>query len=356
MTAALFLLLWWQITPEITAHINAGMKAKAAGDLDGAIREFKRVAELAPDLAAVHVNLGATYLRKKDYGSAVPALRRALELSPDLPGAHGMLGTALLAQGFACEAIPPLEKGQAEDLLGVALLDCGRPREALDRIEAALEKRPADPDLLYYLGRAHHDLGKRALDALRTGNPDSPRAHQMLGEAFAATGNAAAAEKHFRAALALRPDLRGVHFALGEILLQAGDYKQAEAAFRAEAELSPGSAAAAWKLGSVLANLGRNDEAITHLKRANALQPDMPETLLELAKVLNGAGDSKTAEPHLLAVLKLEQETSLAESAHFLLAQVYKRLGRTTDADRELKAFQSLRARRSKPARREESR
>ena len=67
MIAAVVLLLAWQATSELKQHVEAGLNAKRAGDLDTAIREFKRVAELAPGLAAAHVNLGAVYYEKKDY-------------------------------------------------------------------------------------------------------------------------------------------------------------------------------------------------------------------------------------------------------------------------------------------------
>ena len=345
MTVALCLLLALQVTPELRQHVEAGLKAKNAGDLDTAIREFKRVTELAPDLPAAHVNLGAVYLDKKDYANAIPPLRKALELNNDLPGAHSMLGVALLSQGYAAEAIPHLEAAQSDDLLGVALLETGRVREAIDRIEAALAKRPDDPDLLYYLAQAHGRLSKQAFDRLRETSPDSPRTLQMLGDAFAASGNRDAAEKNFRAALAARSDLRGVHYALAELFLETSDFAKAEAEFRAETKLAPGSAAAAFKLGSVLLSRGQIPAAITELKRANALQPDMPETLLELGKALNASGDAAAAEPFLLQVLKLEQTGKLAEAAHFQLAQSYRKLGRADDAAREMKLFQQLRGR-----------
>src|SRR5450759_3320466 len=144
-----------QVSPKLKQHIESGLKAKQAGDLDTAIREFKRAAELAPELAAAHVNLAAVYLAKQDYENAIPGLRRALQIDPNLSGASGMLGTALLAEGYAAESIPYLEQGQADDLLGVALLEAARPRDAVDKLEAALQKRGDDPDLLYYLGLAH---------------------------------------------------------------------------------------------------------------------------------------------------------------------------------------------------------
>ena len=160
--------LWFafQVTPELKQHVEAGLAAKHTGDLDSAIREFRRVVELAPGLAAAHVNLGAVYCEKKEYGNAIAPLRKALEINPDLVGAHEMLGTALLAQGYAADSIPHLEIARSEALLGVALLEAGRAREALDKLEAALEKQPGDPDLLYYAGQAHARLSRQAFDLL----------------------------------------------------------------------------------------------------------------------------------------------------------------------------------------------
>ena len=351
MIAALVsMLLAFQVTPELRQHVDAGLKAKAAGDLDTAIREFKQVAELAPDLAAAHVNLGAVYFEKNDYAACMGPLRRALQLNPELPGAHGMLGAALLALGYAAEAVPHLEKAQALDLLGVALLESGRVREAVDRLEAALEKRPDDPDLLYYLGQAHGRLSRQLADRLREASPESARTRLLLGEALAAAGNRDEAARRFRSALALRPELRGVHYALGELFLESGDYENAEREFREEARMVPGSAAAAYKLGMVALNRGQVREAIAVLERANSLQPDMPETLLELGRALATAGDTAGAEKPLTRVLVLEQTSSLAEAAHFQLAQIYRKLGRTAEADREMALFHQVRGKR-RPAR-----
>jgi tetratricopeptide (TPR) repeat protein len=348
MIGALILLLSLQATPELRQRVEAGLKAKAAGDLDGAIREFTRVAELAPGLAAAHVNLGAAYFEKKDYKAAVAPLRRAIALNAELPGAHGMLGAALLALGYAEDSIAHLEKARSDDLLGVALLDAGRTREALDKLEAALASRPGDPDLLYYLAVAHGRLSKEAFERLRAAGAGSARMRQAMGEAMMAAGNREAAEKHLRAALAERGDLRGVHYALGELMLESGDYERAEAEFRAEAELAPGSAAAAYKLGLVLLNRGRLKEAAAELERAEKLRPGMPETLVELGKARSMAGDLTGAEACFLRALEVEKEGALAESAHFQLAEVYRKSGRAAEAARELRLFKELRGKRSK--------
>jgi len=348
-----FLTLWFalQVTPDkqqstLRLHVEAGLAAKHAGDLETAIREFRLVAELAPTLPASHLNLAAVFCEKGDYGAAIPSLKKALDLDPNLTGAHEMLGVALIATGYAAEAVPHLEAAHADGLLGLGLLDSGRPREAVDKLEVALENHPGDPDLLYYLGQAHARLSRQAFHVLATDYPDSARSRQLLGDAAMATGNRSAAEKHFRAALDLRPTLRDVHYSLGELYLASGDYERAEREFRLEAGLNPRSAAVAYKLGSVLLNRGDVSHALLELQKANLLQPGMPETLLELAKADTASGNLKAAEEFLQEMLKQEQDSSLAEAAHFQLAQIYRKLGRVTDEKSEMSLFYEIRRKR----------
>lgn len=342
IAALLWLALALQVTPELKRHVELGLAAKRSGDLDTAVREFLRASELAPELAATHVNLGAVYNDRKDYEKAIGPLRKALELNPDLPGVHGMLGIALLAQGQADESIPHLERAGKQGLLGVALLETNRPRDAVERLEAALIEQPEDPDLLYYLGQAHALLSKQALELLTAKHPDSARSRQLRGEAALALGNREAAEQHLRSALEVRPDLRGVHLALGELYLASGDYETAEREFRQE----PGSAFAAYKLGVVLLQRGDTKAALLELERSNRLKPDMPETLIELGRATAAAGNLAAAEALFRRLLEQEKESSLAESAHFQLAQIYRTLKRSSDADREMKRFHEIRTNR----------
>ena len=342
------LLLAAQLSPELTQHVNAGLKAKNAGDLRTAIAEFEQVVQMAPTLPAAHVNLGAVYYQSKDYARAIPALRKALELNAHLPGAHGMLGASLLAQGYAVEAIPHLEKGEVTDLLGVALIEAGREREALDRLEAALAQRPNDPDLLYYVSRAHAQLARRVEERLGTEFPEAARTRQLQAEALAAAGQREAAADRYRQALAARPDLRGVHGALGELAQTAGELEAAEKEYEAETKLAPGSPEAAYRLGYIRLERGEAKAALVELERAEQLKPGMPETLLQLGRARVALGQWEAAEKALLGVLKQEKTSALAESAHFQLAAIYRKLGRTADAERETSAFRQIREQRRK--------
>ncbi len=343
------LIAWQTLSPEVTQRIQAGIEAQKQGRLNDAIADFQKVTELAPDLPAPFVSLGQAYMQNGDYAAAIAPLKRALDLNAGLMGAEQMLGYALLSAGYAADAIPYLEKVQALDALGLAQLKTGRVAEAIGNLETALAKRPGDPDLMYYLGRATGLLSKQTFDALRASQPDSARAHQILAETYSVLRNIPGAEKEYREALRLRPATPGLHLELGELYVAASQWDKAEAEFRAETRLQPGDAEAAFQLGSALLQEGRIKDARLELDRANGLAPGMPETLYSLGKAASLDGDKAAAEKAWLAVIAIENETPLAGQAHFGLASLYREQGNTAKAASEMQEFQRIQRATSPP-------
>ena len=323
-------------------HVHAGVAAEKSGQLDAALAEFRKATELDPKLAAAFADLGGIYIEKRDYAAAIPPLRRAIEISPDLEAAHRLLGYALLAQGYATEAIPHLEKGQAEDALGIALLDAGKLPEAVAVLQKALSQSPNDPELLYYYGRASGLLSKQVFDELEARFPDSARAHEMMAQDYAVLRDVPAAEREFFAALRLRPQTAGLHLQLGELYARAQQWDKAEEQFRLETELQPGSAEAFYRLGEARLQLGKFHEAREALVHSDQLRADMPETLYQLGKAASMDGDDTTAQKCWLHLLSLEKDTPLAAQAHFGLSGIYRKQGKRADADREMEEFRKL--------------
>jgi tetratricopeptide (TPR) repeat protein len=339
----LFALLAGQgAVPDAAQHVQAGLEARKQHQVDVEIAEFRRATELDPNLADAFVNLGAAYMEKRDYGSAIAPLKRALELSPDLPVAHQILGYALLAQGYAAEAIPHLERVGAQEALGIAEIQTGQLSEAVTNFSASMAKRPNDPDLLYYLGHASGLLSKNAIDTLVAAYPDSARAHQALAENYFVLRQMPQAEKEYKEALRLRPELPGLHLELGQVYANSAQWPKAEEEFRAETKLQPGNAEAAYRLGSALLQQGKSHEARQELERSDRLKPEMPETLYSLGKATALDGDAAAAEKAWAKVIELEKETSLAAQAHFGLAGLYRKQGKTAQAQHEIQEFQRL--------------
>ncbi len=341
-----FILFAWlagqAATSDAMRHVQSGLEARQQHNVEAEIAEFRKATELDPSLAEAFVNLGSPYMEKHDYGAAIVPLKRALELSPDLAVAHEFLGYALLAQGYAAEAIPHLQRVGALEALGIAQIETGQLTEAVANFTAALAKRPADPDLLYYLGHASGLLSKTAIDNLIANYPESARAHQALAENYYALRQMPQAEKEYLEALRLRPDLPDLHLELGQVYANSAQWPKAEAEFRAETKLQPGKAEAAYRLGTALLQEGKAGEALPELKRANELKPEMAETLYSLGKAASLTGGNATAEKSWLKVIEIEKNTSLAAQAHFGLAGLYRKQGKAEQARREMQEFQKL--------------
>ncbi len=332
-------LAWQSVSPDAIGHIKAGIAAQKQGQMDTAIGEFKKVTELAPTLPAAFVNLGAAYLQKRDYADALGPLKKSLELKPDLVGAQQMLGYALLMQGSPAEAIPYLESAHAQDALGIAQVRVGKFTEAIGNLTAALAKNPNDPELLYYLGRAAGLLSKEANDTLQERFADSARAHEALAENYAVLRQIPEAEKDYREALRLDPNARGIHLALGQLYSKAQDWPKAEQEFRAETQLQPLDAESAYWLGDALLEEGKVKESQAELERADRLRPAMPETLYALGKANSLAGNVAAAQAAWSKLLSIENTGRLAAQAHFGMAGLYRKQGKTAEAAREMEAY-----------------
>jgi tetratricopeptide (TPR) repeat protein len=335
-------LAWQTISPQATQHWNAARRAEEQKHLDLAVSEYRALTALEPAFAAGFVSLGQAFMEQRDYGSALAPLRRALELDSNLVPAHQLLGYALLAQGYVAEAIPHLDRAHEQGALGIAQVETGQFAEAIQNLEAALRGRPNDPDLLYYLGRASGLLSKQSVDTLLAAYPDSARAYQSMAENYFVLRQMGEAEKQYEQALKVRPDTPNLHLELGQVFAMTSRWPQAEEQFRAEAQLQPGNAEAAYRLGDALLEQGKAHDARAELARSDKLQPQMPETLYALGKAASLEGDSTTAEKAWTDLLNLEKEGSLAAQAHFGLAGLYRKQGKTAEAAAHSREFQRL--------------
>ncbi len=143
-------------------------------------------------------------------------------------------------------------------------------------------------------------------------------------------------------AIRLRPDAPGIHLGLGQLYAAAADWPKAEEQFRAEAKLQPGDAEAAFRFGNALLQEGKIAEARAELQRADQLRPQMPETLYALGKADSLGGDATGAEKAWAQVIAIEKTSQLAAQAHFGLASLYRKQGKTAEAEREMQQYRKL--------------
>lgn len=204
----------------------------------------------------------SSLLSRSGHSTLVSQLFKAAdELAPlDVPPYSQAL--ALWQEGSLAEARSLLVKilaaqpahAEANNLLGVFLLDEGDTASAREHFNRAL-----------------------------TARPDFAAPQNNLGNIYLADGELDAAARCYRAALVHTPDYVEALTNLGSVCNLQGDNQTAETYCRKAVELAPGFAGAQCNLGNVLLSLGRVGEAIACYREALRLSPGLPEALVNLA-------------------------------------------------------------------------
>lgn len=240
----------------------------------------------------------ATIARNRDYQSALTLWNDTVAKAPHNSRAHAGVGAALLEQGKPADAISPLRRAleldpqlaEAHNNLANALSDTGRSADALAHFARALELAPGKPSTHYNYGSALAELGRTA-DAIAQQQaalklrPQFPEAQCALAHALVAAGRLAEAIPHYETALKLQPGFASAHFGLGNTLLNTGRAAEAISHYEATLRAQPGTAMVHLNLGNAFATTGRIPEAITQYETALRLQPDLAQARNNLEAV-----------------------------------------------------------------------
>jgi tetratricopeptide (TPR) repeat protein len=327
---------------------NQAVTAQSHGDTTEAIRLYVQVTHLSPHEVAVFNNLGALLYDTRQYAAAVRALRQAVALSPKLPQAHTMLGAALLAAGDARQARRELENALAskpgdertENLLIQAEQSMGDQTAALLVLEARVLRHPQDQQATYELGRAYLVLSQSMLLRARSLAPDSSLSHIMQGEIEEGAGHMQAAETEYRISVERGPDQSITHEHLGNVYWLQGLWEKAGGEFAEALRLDPDNCGAAWKEADTLLNLQvEPDKALELLQRSVERCPNLDQARVDRAKALIALSRPADALPDLL---QAELDAPSEPTIHFLLAKVYRGLGKADESAAETAIFGKL--------------
>jgi Flp pilus assembly protein TadD len=134
------------------AHLALGQEYRTTDRPDAAEQELIRASELNPREDSPLIQLGEMYLQKNDFERATHILLRAIQIAPGSAVAHYALGRAFYRlsryaeaeQAFARAALLDKDFEAAELMLLHVYVRQGRLRLALGRIDALLQKSPAN--------------------------------------------------------------------------------------------------------------------------------------------------------------------------------------------------------------------
>jgi tetratricopeptide (TPR) repeat protein len=151
------------------------------------------------------------------------------------------------------------------------------------------------------------------------------------------------AERQYRRAIQLNPQLPAAHLWYGMFLRDQGRLKEAMPEFRRAEELEPFSVLANTNMAHALRMAGDSDAALERTRRAVEMDPDLPDSDVMLANIYRSRSDAGDADAALDRALSLAAGNPHALS---ILACTYARLGRRAESLRLFQQMQQLATRR----------
>jgi tetratricopeptide (TPR) repeat protein len=204
---------------------------------------YEQQLALDPDNASLHQCLGASYLQSGQGNIGLFHLQESIRLNPASPFSYSSMG--------------------------LALVDLGRPGEAVPYLEQALRRKV----------------------------PNAAPVHNTLGVALHGQDRIDEALAHFREAIAIDPHHSSALNNLGKALQQAGRSAEAIGYLERAVELRPDDAIPRRNLASAMASAGRVREAIEYYRSALERRPDWPDVLIDLAWILAAHLDARLRVP-----------------------------------------------------------
>ncbi len=271
-----------KLDPALTPlHANLGLAYFKQGQADAALREFDRFLKANPGNRQAMQLRGMTLLELERYSEAETQYRQLGE--GDLSVTLG-LATSLLRQrktaGARALLDPVLARGDSPELqltLGQALLNDGRPDEALEAFERARALNAALPALRLNLGAVYWTQRKtqEALAEWRAEyavNPGSFEAVYTLGAALALNpASQTEAVQFLRKAAGMRPRNARANYQLGKLIWQTSKNQEAVLFLQKATEADGEFREAFYLYGTVLQSLGRKTEAARAFARVKQL-------------------------------------------------------------------------------------
>lgn len=271
------------------AHQRLGLALLEVGRLAESAVEFKTVRRIAPERPEGHAGLADVWLAEGRHADAAPLLEQAVAIAPSYKSAHYSLGLAYRALGRAADATRELNLGLDADPRylpdpfsaelasyavnyvgrmknGVALMDAGRPAEALVVFQKAFAKRPDSTDVMNNLAAAHLELehweeARELLQRIIALEPDGFAAHLNLTTCQLGLGDLNEALAEADIAVGLAAQVGKTHYTRAQVLLRRGELEDAYAAASQALRLDARDPMVVVMLAEICVRLGKHEEA-----------------------------------------------------------------------------------------------
>jgi tetratricopeptide (TPR) repeat protein len=333
-----------QLRPESSeAQTLLGTVLQKRGDTDGASAAYRKALQLNPADVVARTGLDALtnasgvddpkrveeferYIREEKYKEVEPLLATYVLERPKSSWGWYALGYALFAQQKVGESIQALAKSleldvknsEAHKILGRNLMIIGRFDAAQTEFEQGLRYKPDSAEIHYNLGKLfsiqdNWEPARKEFEAALRIDPSYLEALDALGFAQEALGNDSGAVASYEKAIALNEKRQGrfasAHVNLSAYYNRTGDSAKALEYARKALEIDPGSDRAWFQIAKADERQGRLDDAVDSMNRAISFNPRASSYYYVLAGLYRRLGKVEESRKALESFTRLEQES-----------------------------------------------
>jgi tetratricopeptide (TPR) repeat protein len=278
--------------------------------MEKAEKKIKDVLNKDPSVLEARYILGNIYSKQKKYVEAIEEYKKALEVDPEY----------------------------YESIFGIALAykKSGKYDEAIVGFKRLIDIDPKDTKPLLHLGGIYEEQGEldeamRYLKSAVSIDPEAPVFRNYLGAVYLKKKMYDLAEKEIIAALSFERSipLNNAHFNMALLHEARGDFNLAIVEYKKEQETSPFNHMPDFNLGLLYAKAKELEKAIKEFKSCIEKKEEYADAYVFLAKAyMDSAENLNETEKLALKGLELKPELRTNILAHFVLADIYNRLGR----------------------------
>jgi arylsulfatase A-like enzyme/Tfp pilus assembly protein PilF len=292
--------------------------------MDEAERKIKGVLEKDPSVLEARYILGNIYSKQKKYDEAIEEFKNALEVDPDYYEAIFGMAITYKKEGMFDEAIVGFKR--------------------------LVEMDPKDTKSFLHLGDIYLEKGQLEVAAnyLKSGiaiNPDSPWFHNNLGAVYLKMNMYDEAEQEIEKAMSIERSVPLINAHFNKALLHEarGELDRAVLEYKKEQETSPFNFQPDFNLGLLYVKMKELDKAIKEFESCIEKNEEFGGAYVFLAKAYMDTGmDLHEAAQMAEKGISLNPDLKTTILAHFVLADIYNRLGRYQEAQQHVAKAKQL--------------
>ncbi|HEX5236002.1 MAG TPA: tetratricopeptide repeat protein [Silvibacterium sp.] len=336
-----------------TARLD--ISTSAGSNLNAAERATAKKEEdmLRPILGQSYSDLATAEAIRHDYSAALTHYETAEQWDRDIPDLEKNLGQAAFRAGDYSEAIHALSETVKQNpnamnlraMLGMAYFQTQRYGDAATTFyplgDAGIHDSEVGYAWAYSLTKAGDLKDASQVLAIYQSGTLSNEALLLVGQLWADIGDYDRSVQTFHHIQASDPSFPKLYYDVALTDIRAGKWSDARGELDRQLASTPGDADTMFNLGFVDIEESKKDDAMKLFEQVIAKDPDHSDAQYQIGKLLMEQGRVQEALPHLEIAARLSPDK---DYVHYQLQAAYRRLSRTSDADRELALYKQLKA------------